>query len=424
MRRLQLLCFAVMLLLASTAATADSITPISHTEYAPIDTEWTFDLAKTVTISDSSAMLDVFFLFDATSSMTGLLTQAVTNAQSIVDQLALVYNGSTSSSDWGDLAIGVGFYQDFVGGPTPAPYFGSPGDVPFGLLSGHTTDLDAAVAALGAIPTTGGGGASDLAESQFYALTQAAGLGTWRPGAEKVVVWFGDSPGWDHDHGGYYPSTLNITDVISALSDAGIIVEAIDLGSDLIGLDTDVTTMGKYIPGGQATSITTGTGGDLMTGLSVDLLNTILEAVEAGFLKYSTVGLDLSDFPGIMGTIDYKQAGQALWSVKEYTAEDAFNDGDPTAFYDAGTDTYYWERTQERAFLFDVKITTQGGETDDYFFKIWGTLDRGRIVPHEGDWVIFGDDVPGPEIPEPSTIALMGLGLLGVGIAARRKMRK
>lgn len=51
----------------------------------------------------------------------------------------------------------------------------------------------------GAVATWSASGGSDGAEGQFFALHALAvdpAIG-WRPGARRIVVWFGDYPGHD-----------------------------------------------------------------------------------------------------------------------------------------------------------------------------------------------------------------------------------
>jgi hypothetical protein len=297
------------------------------------------------------------------------------------------------------------------------------------------TDATTAATALASLPTDAWQPpfgpepyyAFDLAESQMYALQMAATdpcVG-WRDGAAKILVWIGDNPGWeagyDNDH---YPAAYARTrdQALDALQAAGIIVEAISVGSSptggldgsydgsrLFGEDLGTTV----IPVGQASHIAGGTGGDYYPSLGEitgeGLRQAILDAIEAGFEEYFSVGLDISEAIAAGLSIKYKQSALA-WGA-----------ADNTPYTDD------WERDADRVFLFDVEIQVPGAPADwDYIFKIYGTLDGGIIV-EEPDWIRVGqggDDPVGPEIPEPSTVALLGLGLLGVGIAARRKMRK
>jgi hypothetical protein len=423
--------------MAVTVATADSITPSSQSWTADPGDVLTF--TKEVTISASSGTkLDVFFLFDTSGSMTGLVQQA----QNIVSQL--VY-GDSIPDDTGadgladiytDLAIGVGHYQD-----VPVKPFGWPlgeyppddtyQDQPWILAQGLTTTLASGVAAINALPTTNPAPPSlDVAESQLYALMMAATdpLVGWRDDAARILVWVGDEPGWAGPYtdatgageGDFYPTAYatTVSDAISALSAAGIIVEAVSAGSGN-GLDgtwtvTSSTTgfedlvIDITLGPGQASAITGATGGDLSdlgAATDAELLAAILAAVESGFEQYSSVGLDLAD-----------AIAEGISDIKYKQSTLDWGDDDNAPY------TGMWTREEERTFLFDVQLTVPGVDNIQYVFNIFGTLDEGRIVA-ELDTITVGDP-PRPEIPEPSTVALLGLGLLGVGFAARRKLRK
>lgn len=404
MRRTNLICLTLALLIVPGVALADSIDPASYTDSIAVGGSVT--ITKTIEISSADASsLDVYFVFDATGSMGSLLTAAASAASSVMTALSTSYS---------DLQVGVGTYQDFNfspwGGATNSPFtqlldIGQ-------VLGGDANNIASATSTLGGFTSLDAFGGGDDAESAFYALDQIANNASWRTGASHVIVWFGDQPSHDGDIETLYPSGIGLADVIASLSARNIIVEAISMGSTG-GLDRTLSfNTGLFQPdgitpifvtvSGQGSAVAAGTGGNLTHYSnpadldSTEIKNAIVAAVNSGFFDYTQIGLEVDlGVPGLVVT---------------YVALDA--DGGLT--HD-GT----FDRSETRSFGFEV--TYEGVLAGTYRFPIYGLLDGGRILT-ESDLIYVGRDVP--EVPEPSTIALMGLGLLGLGITARRKMRK
>jgi hypothetical protein len=246
--------FAFLILLIPVNVLADTVVPSNYA--TSLKSGASVTITKTVTISagtPTSAKVDVFFLADTTGSMGSTLANVQSGAAAIMSGV----------SGLGDVAYGVGEYKDV-------------GDLfVYRLNQDITTDTTAVQTGINAWVADGGG---DWEEAQIYALYQVANTSSWRPGSTRIIIWFGDAPGWDPSAG------VTETQAIAALVAQTIKVMALDVGS-----------LNYY---GQAQRIAEATNGKYYSGINVDQIVTdIQNAIITSFQTYSTVSLDTSLVP-------------------------------------------------------------------------------------------------------------------------------
>jgi len=329
---------AVMLMLPSWVL-ADSISP--STVDVTLAAGESVTIHKTVTLSAGTPSVrgDIFFLTDSTGSMGPLIGSVIANASTIL--------GNTGGL--GDIAWGVGEYKDN-------------GDT---FVYRRDQDMTTnSVAALAGINMWGASGGGDLEEANLYALKQVSDTTSWRSGTDRVLLWFGDSPG--HDPSG--PDGTTEAQAIAALQAPGITVEALDLNIlDLYG---------------QATRIAAATGGSYFSGVDpVAVGSAINAALAAAFAEYFTVALSAPSIPGLTITVSAPYTGD-------------------------------WTRNLDRSFLFDVNLTADTAGT--YGFDINALVDGGIVATER-------DNING--VPEPSSLLLLSTGLSGI-VFLRRKFLK
>ena len=342
------------------SAIADSITPESYSDVLAVGESVT--IRKTVTIDaggPTSAPLDVMFVFDVTGSMSGAINSAKAAADDIL----------TGLSAYGSLRSGSGWYSDVP------PYPGYDG-VHVDLNTGNTgaaagiNDM-AACYVSGAYVGCGGDGP----ELGYAGISAAAADADWAPGSSRIIIAFGDAV---FKTG---PTGENAASTVAALDAAN---------ADLIGI--------SY--GSGFTSSITGLGGDVISGgsLNVDeLVDAILAGVGATFDEYSVVTVD--DL-GLSGTgVDV--------AVECVSADDGACVGS-----DALGD---YDRSKDRTFEYDVTFT--GVEAGEYSFPVYALAD-GKTLATEKDRIVVKAAV---ETPEPGILALLAIGLIGVGASRRRR---
>ncbi|OQX27584.1 MAG: hypothetical protein BWK80_04495 [Desulfobacteraceae bacterium IS3] len=268
------------------SALADSITPVTFS--AKIKKGGSVSVNRTVTVTRevTSAKADVFFLIDTTGSMEDLIDSAKTKAAEILN----------NASALGDVAFGVGYYEDF-----PTGEYGISTDIAYQLVTDITKNTAAVRNGINALSL---GHGNDWPESNLYALTQVASSTSWREGATRIIVWFGDAVGHDGDVESDYPSRVGLQDAISALTAKSIIVEAVNVNRIYHrGYYYSMDEGGVIYPRlhGQASAITAATGGKLFDGSNTNTIVSIIgNALKDAFASYSEVKLSLSrQFAGL-----------------------------------------------------------------------------------------------------------------------------
>ena len=230
------------------------------------------------------ALFDVYFLADTTGSMGGILAGVKTGASNILNTLGGMFP---------NMAFGAGNYKDFLSGDAFC----------FQHQQSLVVNPAGPLAAINAWSAPSGSG-GDLPEGQFFALDQIATSPTigWRPGAQRILVWFGDAPGHDPICAGLpgVPTAITEAILISHLK-AGpnpIKVLAISTisGEDPNGLD-GTPSQGSYTcantgTAGQGTRIATQTGGSFTTGVNAATISgTIIALVTAATNLFNNIKL-------------------------------------------------------------------------------------------------------------------------------------
>ncbi len=337
-------------------------------------------MADSITPESFSATLDVGE--SVTIHKTVTITKEITNAKvdvfflcdttgSMGDLINSIKSSAGSilanTAGLGDVAFGVGEYKDF----------NDYDEYAYKLNTDFTTDQATVQTGLNQWSADGGG---DWHEGNLHALNEAT-KASWRDDSTRILVWFGDAPG--HDPSG----EVTEEDAISALNANNIIVQAMNTS-----LDDDYNL--DY--SGQATRITEATGGTYFdsvdTGVIVDEISNAITSV---FDKYSTVSLGVSgDHDGVDVSITSASGGSAI--------------------------TGDFDRSEERTFEYDVTFT--GTEKGTYDFTVDAFVDGG-FVAAEYDHIVVTDGSGSSAVPEPSTIMLLGIGLIGLA-GLRRKSKK
>lgn len=254
---------------------------------------FSFDKEITVPATQLAArQIDVLFLSDNTGSMTPVINRVRQTAQYLFGVLANI-DGRFEGRDF---AYGVARY---VGDPSE----GVSRDTAFVLQQPITKDEDIVSKAINDWFARGGG---DEPESNFFALHQIATGGSdmsvetadrksqdtrrqgeseptanasptgearnigWRPGARRIVLWFGDAPGHPLA-AAESPGTVQLAEARQALASASITLAAMNTRPEGQGIDAEK----------QASLLIRGTGGLLVHNLTArSLVNDVLNILD------------------------------------------------------------------------------------------------------------------------------------------------
>lgn len=336
----------------------------------------TITINKTITLGPEGAnLVDLFFLADNTGSMGSIIADARNGASDI---LGNVPAGA-------DYNFGVGSY---LGDPSE-DYTDEVGSCTGSYPSycAYTEDqglTSSASDAQDAIDTWNASGGGDWPEANLYALEYVAENAGWRTGSQRILVWFGDAPGWE--------TTTTEAEAIAALNAAGVEVIAFNRLGAGEGIDRDgyglySGSSSTYFDS-QASDIADATGGTLVNDFDDLTTQEFVDAVNEE-IELATSSLDL-----VFGTDFFTMYSSGL----EFT----FECTDSQLCTDVGGGE---SRT------FDVHITAT--EVGTYDFSIFAE----GVSAEELDHIVVTDNV----VPEPSTVILLGTGLLGLGYVGWRR---
>jgi hypothetical protein len=375
--------FSVFSAVIPGSARAGSINPSSFS--ATMDVGEFVKVARTVFTTAGSSVVDFLFIADNTGSMGGVINSVKNTSSALLSSL----NGS-----FADARFAV------------ARYFGDPSEASedfnsaYDVLTPLTANTDAVTSGINGWTASGGG---DAEEANFYALHQAVtngastcpGLGSspgfcggsgeeigWRPGAQKVILWFGDI--YSHQN------TVTMDNVKAALAGTNSKLIALNSSSAGFGIDGNLADGGQA--GNQASSIVTALG----DGTDASIFNNFASVPTSNIV--STISTLVGD---VTNTIDLSLivgSGDTSGLNISFTCTDVLGCDDVPL-------------GESRTFDMDITAVTPG--TYDFTVVapgIAGAVATDSITVADGRDV---DSVPGP-------LPMLGVG---AGFAWSRRLR-
>lgn len=214
---------------AAPAAFAQGVSPVSVS--GNVNPGQTIHVSKTVATPVVPPKPDVVLLVDTTGSMDGAIADVQSGMSTII---------STVRGAQPDAQFAITQYRD-VGEP-----------LTFDVASALTSDDTTTTTAINGLVAAGGGDGPEAQINALYQLGSGGNAIAYRADSSRIVVWFGDASGHDPSNG------HTLSDAITSVTDVGATVIAIDITTPFNdGLDA----------AGQATAVTTATGGPLFSGV-------------------------------------------------------------------------------------------------------------------------------------------------------------